>query len=165
MCRISWFMGLLGSLLLAVGCSGGTDPNRRPTAEASGVVTYQGKPVEGATVSFIASAGEPISAFGLTNAEGKFTLRTYEEDDGAVIGEHQVTVNKTDGATPKIEPPSTGNNDPLNLETYNPPPFGYTPPPVVKYLVPEKYSLAETSGLKATVTEDGPNEFTFNLTD
>ena len=147
-----------------VGCSGSDDGNRRPTAPTSGVVKYKGQPVEGATVTFT-TVQDPISAFGITDASGKFSLFTYEEGDGAVIGEHDVTITKTDGVTPKAEPPSTGNQDPLNLETYNPPPFGYTPPPTVKHLIPEKYSIAGKSGLKATVKEEGPNEVTFDLTD
>jgi hypothetical protein len=145
------------------GCAGAEgDAGRRPTSPVSGVVTYKGKPVENATVSFICSSGEPISAFGVTDAEGKFALFTYESGDGAVIGDHQVTVTKTDAGKPLER--RTGE-DPWNLETYNPPSMGVTPPPVVKHLVPEKYSVVEKSGLTAKVTEEGPNEFTFNLAD
>jgi len=159
--RVLLLKGLLCGLLL-VGCSGAEgDAGRRPTAPASGIVTYKGKPVEGATVSFI-SVQDPIPAFGVTDAQGKFTLFTYEEGDGAVIGEHEVTINKTEGGKPGER--RTGE-DPWNLETYNPPAFGVLPPPVVKHLIPEKYSVATTSSLKATVTEEGPNEFKFDLID
>lgn len=148
---------------LAAGCSGPTGAaDRQPTAPASGVVTHRGEPVEGATVTFI-PATNPVPAYGITDAEGRFQLTTYEQDDGAIIGEHYVTVNKTTGATPPSGPASTGNNDPEDFDNYVPPSLGVTPPPVVKHLVPERYSQPETSGLTAKVTSDGPNSFTFDL--
>ena len=35
----------------------------------------------------------------------------------------------------------------------------------VKHHVPERYENAETSGLTADVTDGGPNDFKFDLTD
>jgi hypothetical protein len=157
-----WGLGVLFTVL-AQGCyrpTGAAD--RRPTAPTSGVVKHLGKPVEGATVTFI-PASNPVPAYGITDEEGRFQLSTYEEHDGAIIGEHAVTISKTTGTTPSSEPPSTGNNDPEDFENYVPPSLGVTPPPVVKHLLPEKYSEAETSGLTATVTSDGENAFTFEL--
>ncbi|MBI3466627.1 MAG: carboxypeptidase regulatory-like domain-containing protein [Planctomycetes bacterium] len=136
--------------------------DRQPTAPVSGVVTHLGKPVEGATVTFI-PATNPVPAYGLTDEEGRFALSTYEEHDGAIIGQHTVTITKTTGTTPSSTPPSTGNDDPEDFENYVPPSLGVTPPPVVKHLIPERYSEPETSGLTATVTSDGANTFTFEL--
>jgi hypothetical protein len=154
---------ILCAATITAGCSGATgDADRQPTAEASGVVTHLGKPLEGATVTFI-PVTNPVPAFGLTDAEGKFHLTTYEQGDGAVLGEHVVTITKTTGSTPPAGPPSTGNNDPEDFENYVPPSLGVTPEPVVKHLVPERYSSAETSGLTAKVGSEGANEFTFDL--
>jgi hypothetical protein len=150
-------------MAVSAGCSGPAgDADRQPTAPASGVVTFLGKPVEGATVTFIPKAN-PVPAYGTTDEEGKFHLTTYEQGDGAVIGEHFVTINKTTGATPSSEPPSTGNNDPEDYDNYVPPALGATPPPIVKHLIPERYSEAETSGLTAKVAENEANSFTFSL--
>jgi hypothetical protein len=156
-------------LVISAACCGGCSvptgaADRLPTAPVSGVVTYKGKPLEGATVTFIPSTN-PVPAYGLTDAEGKFQLTTYEQDDGAIIGEHFVTIDKTTGSTPPATPPSTGNNDPEDFDNYVPPSLGVTPPPVVTYLVPERYSRPEASGLTAKVAAEGPNSFTFNLTD
>jgi hypothetical protein len=160
-CHSSYLI-VVGSLILA-GCSGPEgDANRRPTAPTSGVVMYQGKPVADATVSFLAISGDPISAFGLTDAQGKFTMRTYEDGDGAPVGEHQVTITKTEAGKQPPGPPRTGPDE-FDPNKYDPPGFGVTPPPVVKHLIPEKYASSATSGLKATVTADKPNEFTFDL--
>jgi hypothetical protein len=153
----------VAALIVIAGCSGSTDDTgRRPTAPASGVVTYLGKPIEGATITFISKAN-PVPAYGTTDEEGKFQLTTYEQGDGAVIGEHFVTINKTTGFTPPAGPPSTGNDDPEDYDNYVPPAMGATPPPVVKHLIPEHYSEAETSGLSASVSAKEANSFTFNL--
>jgi hypothetical protein len=48
------------------------------------------------------NSGKP--AFGVLNADGSFKLTTYHDDDGAVVGDHWVTIirvapNRHDGAT------------------------------------------------------------------
>jgi hypothetical protein len=83
-------------LLLVVGCSllvgcGGSD--RPAVAPVSGQVTYQDKPVAGAFVSFLCK-GAPRLATGTTDAAGNYQLTTFEPNDGAVIGNHVVTVKK-----------------------------------------------------------------------
>ena len=84
----------LGALL--AGC-GGT--NEYETTPVSGVVTCQGKPVANATVNFTPNAeeGRPKGqrgrvALGLTDKDGRFTLTTYKDNDGAIVGSHTVTV-------------------------------------------------------------------------
>lgn len=84
------------SLVLLAGCGGGIE--KFPTAPVSGVVMCDGKPVPMAMVYF-----EPIAAgknamvgkpgFSRADADGKFTLSTYGDGDGAVVGEHRVRVD------------------------------------------------------------------------
>jgi len=90
---------LLAPLALAVclGCGGGNDAYK--TVAVSGVLTCQGNPVPGVQVIFSPQPGEGRSeampgksAGGLTDAEGKFTLSTYEVNDGAIVGKHTVTI-------------------------------------------------------------------------
>ncbi len=66
-------------------------------AAARGHVTIDGKPLSGAKVMFAPIAngasiksGKP--AFGLLRQDGEFVLGTYAPEDGAVVGEHWVTV-------------------------------------------------------------------------
>jgi hypothetical protein len=81
---------LLGSfffvaILTTVGCGKGS------VTKVEGVVTLDGKPLPGATVSFV-PVGEGKPAFGRTDNDGSFRLTTFRTDDGALPGEYQVTV-------------------------------------------------------------------------
>ncbi len=151
----TWLSGLLVTLIVA-GCAGPAgDPNRPKTVPVSGTVTYNGDPVEGATVTFMTDSAEGKGAVGRTDASGHFTLMTFEPGDGAVPGNYKVTVTKT-----KTEGTLSEEEANKYLER------GENPPaPAVTDLLPEKYKSPETSGLTAEVTEGGENNFTFELTD
>jgi hypothetical protein len=149
--RFAAWAVVAGTVFL-VGCSGGTgDPNRPDTAPVTGVVTLDGKPVEGASVSFQAQEGQH-SAFGQTNAEGRYQLTTFVSGDGAVPGKYVVTIRKTESVG--------GNAVPQDDPNYGKQPLI---PPTIKFIVPEKYSNPKTSGLTATVSE-GENDIPFELT-
>lgn len=88
--RISKCCALLGLFLSAVilstaGCGKGK------TIKVEGVVTLDGKPLPGATVSFM-PVGEGRPASGRTDADGRFRLTTYRTDDGALPGDYKVVV-------------------------------------------------------------------------
>jgi hypothetical protein len=75
--------------LFPAGCS----RSGRPTvAPVRGQVTYQAKPLAGATVAFLCP-GAPRLAVGTTDDAGNYRLTTFEPYDGAIIGTHVVTVN------------------------------------------------------------------------
>jgi hypothetical protein len=87
--------GLIALAVLAfiAGC------NQSPyeLAPVRGTVTIDGQPFTSGRVMFApAAAGEQRKtgkpAFGLLAADGSFELTTYEEGDGAVVGEHWVTL-------------------------------------------------------------------------
>jgi hypothetical protein len=114
-----------------------------------------GKPLEGATVSFlqvVASGSSDEESFlrpsaGLTDADGKFTLGTYSLDDGIPKGEYRVAIVKNEPA--KAIPPG------MSTESL-PPEYSK-----MRWLTPKKYSQVETSELSAKVTSSGlsPNAF------
>lgn len=97
-----------------LGCSGSSNP----VAPVNGVVTLNGKPVADMVVTFTPVPGKTASvgdentpgksATGNTDAEGKFTLSTYERNDGALVGEHKVTVF---GTGPDPTPPGSVPKD------------------------------------------------------
>jgi hypothetical protein len=109
-----WWAGSLAAvaLLAAVGCGGGT-------ATVGGVVTLDGKPLEGAVVTFSPTGGDPNGGVGgssgRTDAEGRYTLRTVIDDKpGAAVGKHRVVISKFGGTDPKN--PEGGGKEMLPLK-------------------------------------------------
>jgi hypothetical protein len=117
----------------------------------SGVVMYQGRPVEGATITFHRTDGR-LSAVGLTDENGRYRLTTYGGFDGAAAGQYQVTVTKH---RPAAEA-AVSEDDPAYR---NPLPNPQPPTP----LLPAKYAQTATTDLLATVTAEERNDFPFNL--
>jgi hypothetical protein len=114
---------------------------RRPkTYPASGRVLWNGEPAAGVIVS-LDSKSHRLSAVGMTDSTGRFTLKTFKPGDGAASGEHGVRLDKIE---------ITGhdaNGTPIEVS-----------------VMPAKYADAKTSCLTATVVEKGKNEFTFEVT-
>lgn len=87
--RVRWHPWLL-ALIAAVGC-GGAREELSPTAPVSGTVVYSGNSISNGTVSFYPESGER-SAGGVIGEDASFTLSTYTDGDGAVVGHHEVVV-------------------------------------------------------------------------
>ena len=83
-------------MVTIVGC-GASKP---PLTTVSGTVSYDGKPLDGATVSLTPDGGDGTQrpANGITDGDGNFTLTTVFPDgeivDGAVEGNYTVRVTK-----------------------------------------------------------------------
>jgi hypothetical protein len=93
---------LLGTTVLT-GCRGAAPQvESRPTFPVEGMVFVRGKPAEGVQVFLHprdpAQRGKPR---GVTDAEGRFRLRTYHDGDGAPAGEYTVTVYWPDSSDTK----------------------------------------------------------------
>ena len=131
-------LATLAWVVIASGCGDG----REKQVSVTGTVFYQGEPIEGARVTFHRVGARPAS--GVTDTEGRFTLRTYDPDDGAVIGVHAVAIGKTD-RNPKYD---LTNPEKMFVD-----------------LLPLQYAQPHTSELTADVTADGENNFRFDLTD
>ncbi|MDA7503729.1 carboxypeptidase-like regulatory domain-containing protein [Planctomicrobium sp.] len=139
----SLILGLVATSGMLMGCSGDKSPDRPATTPTTGVVTYNGDPVEGATVTFKPGA-DGKAAFGKTDGEGKFALTTFEGGDGAIPGSYTVAVTKMEVMESNAVSMDDPNYDPTIEE------------PEPKSLLPAKYADAANSGLTATVgTEPG----------
>jgi hypothetical protein len=154
--RMRFFaIALLGVPLF--GCGGESLPKRVPV---SGSVTYKGKAVEGATVGFLCE-GAPRMASGITDKDGKFTLTTYEPNDGAIPGKHTVTVTKMDKTSDLMEAQDrNANADPEAAgDAYGKAMARAAKDPKqgAKDVLPAVYSSPTTSPLRETVNETGPN--------
>jgi hypothetical protein len=149
------------SVLALLGSSSGCNKNDRPAmAPVSGVVTYQGRPLEGATVVF-RNDKSPQFGIGKTDKEGRYRLTTYENFDGATLGEHQVSVSKQQAnpelAGANVEKPSAAYGQGMMAAA-----SGDTSK-IAKDELPAKFGNPATSGLRATVKQGEKNEFNFQL--
>ena len=82
---LHWTVAVL-ILVAAVGCGDGR-PKRVPV---SGQVLVDGKPVKGGSIQFIPEGSRASSSD--LDEDGRFSLRCFEKDDGAVTGTHRVKV-------------------------------------------------------------------------
>jgi hypothetical protein len=116
---------LLGCVFLFVGCSAAPEK----TYPVQGRVTYtDGQPVTAGSVELQGTAkGKSVNATGEIQADGSFQLTTFQPRDGAIAGDHAITLH---------EKPFEGLGE-------NPIP----PPPQIA----PKYSSYGTSPLKCTI--------------
>lgn len=141
--------GLLAMILLPqLGC-GSAGAHLPKTVPASGVVTLDGKPVEGAQVVLLpANEGATTGAFAISDSSGRFALRAYEEKPGAIPGEYKVQINKTVEVRLSGAKGSVDGGDPVRYE----------------HGVPTKYTDAKKSGLTLTVPDKGIKDINLALT-
>jgi hypothetical protein len=139
------------SLMLAIaGCSG--DPNPTKLGKVYGTVTYKGKPVEAGHIVFTPSAEKGgatgQTATGEISSDGSYDLTTFNTGDGAILGQHVVTVTVTEKGYVMPKPKGDSTID-------------YKLP---KIQSPKKYATADKSPLRCTVVE-GKQEFNIELKD
>lgn len=164
-------VGLIGALfvsLCVIGCSEIPD-DRPPVFPVTGTVTYKGKPVADALVTF-ASAKSPRSANATTNRDGKYSLTTFNSKDGAVAGEHLVVIIKL-VSQPSASDPAMATAPDLSKGL----PAGYPTADKTGKVnlssggsenqLPAKYADGKLPSMKATVSATGNNEFNFDLED
>jgi hypothetical protein len=137
------------------GCGG--DTSKPKLGRVSGKVTYNGQPVTKGIVSFVPRGGAGAqtgqSATGELGSDGSYTLTTFDNGDGAVLGEHTVLViaREEDAAIKGHGMPIPDSKGQINIKA-------------AKSLVPEKYATAGNSPLRYTVNE-GSQLHDIELTD
>ena len=109
---------VIGSL--STGCGDGR-PTRVPV---SGRVVIDGQPLERGNIRFYPASNRPASA--ALGPGGRFSLTTYELNDGCVPGKHPVSVSGTEL---------------INNTTQ-------------RWYAPKKYAQPSTSGLEFVVTDE-----------
>lgn len=86
-CGMKLVIALVGVMLL-LGC-GANDKGK-----VSGTVTFAGQPVTGGSISFAPVAGSGTApgrvATGAVRSDGTFSLSTDKDEDGAMIGRHEI---------------------------------------------------------------------------
>jgi hypothetical protein len=115
---------LVWAVLFTAGCGGSSSD----LATVRGVVTYDGKQLpefKHASVVFTPEGGRPAKGI-ISAQDGGFELSTYGTNDGARIGRHTVAVNAT------VDDPNAETEDKY---------------PGVRFVIPQKFSNRDTSGL------------------
>jgi len=162
-------------------------PSLHPVA---GTLVFEGKPVAGAVVTFVAQTaeeGREYLAVSSTGKDGRFWLRTFSSfGDGAVAGRHLIRVEKMvptgrmiEGYGPHsimdigtipawLDPerqPETPGGPPMGAMMMDPMMGSSAFPgmPEMVNILPSRFADEKTSGLTAEVTVDGPNEFLIQL--
>lgn len=99
-------LGILCGALVAPalsGCSGGKEP-WETTYPVSGVVTYNGKPVANADISFFPedqSFPDVVRPKAKSGEDGTFVISTFGGGDGAPAGNYKVTIVRHEIAVSK----------------------------------------------------------------
>ena len=90
-----------------LGCGAG-GPTEPPLAAVSGTVTLDGKPLPDALVKFESTDGQAGLSQGITDKDGKYSLKYKGTTDGAPIGTCRVRIsnaNEADTPADKMLPP------------------------------------------------------------
>jgi hypothetical protein len=132
-------------LPLFIGCGG---RNRLPgLVPAEGIVTLNGTPVEGTTISFAPGSPAIQSASATSTKDGKFVVSTRDYGDGISPGEYLVVVTKTTGVGRSLSPDDKRGRD--NRQSIN--------------HLPPKYGSKDTSGLTVTIPAKGDKNIELKL--
>lgn len=138
------------------GCGGGGS-NLVPV---TGRVTYQGKPLANATVTFIPQ-GDGSLGVASTGEDGTFTIETGGES-GVAPGMCSVTVTKVEssgGGQAALEKMSDADRQKMMMSGKSKDIISGTS----KSAIPAQYGNAMTSGLTFEVKPDAENNFTITL--
>ncbi|MBN2579396.1 MAG: hypothetical protein JXB10_10425 [Pirellulales bacterium] len=153
MLAVGWGAIFLAGLLLFIG---GCGPSRPTMCAVTGTVRYQGKPVGGASVTFLNSANRP--GYGITDEQGRFQLGTWEEKDGGVVGKCTVTITKW--VSVKEEHPPGAKEIRKLPSTIHP---GETV--ILANFLPLQYGNPRKTPLSVVISTEKENDFTFDLKD
>lgn len=133
------YLYFLSLLVLAIGSGCQRGPEIVPV---EGVVKFEGQPLRYGTVHFQPLKGQP--AIGHIQPDGSFRMTTFKLNDGATVGMNKVKITAFQSQDPS-NPPAVGEQS------------------LGKSMIPERYNLADQSGLTADVKPSDNPPFVFEL--
>lgn len=142
--------------LLALALLGATGCGGREMGTVTGRVTVGGAPVKEGMIMFHPTNGP--TAVGSIK-DGVYSLTTTKPDDGAVVGEHRVTITATTVGAGKLVEPKSMEEEVARAEKKN---VKWLVAGEVKWVVPQKCSQLDTTDQKAIVAA-GPNTIDFDF--
>ncbi|MGL6193342.1 MAG: carboxypeptidase-like regulatory domain-containing protein [Thermoguttaceae bacterium] len=154
--------GYLIVIFLGLFCFVGCGPK---LTKVTGIVTLDGTPVEGASVSFTQKANPSVMATAKTDASGKYTLLTFVGGDkvykGVAPGSYMVSIIKKETDGPPPEDTSTMTEEEKINYRMSLSSRGMNVNFI--YHIPQKYEIAEHSELTAEVPSSGSVVIDFPL--
>lgn len=130
----NWWLAVFCAVLL--GCK---KSDQLDTSPVHGTIKIDGKPLTRGTITFVPERGR--LAIGKIQPDGSYSLSTYVNGDGAVIGKHRVKVSAME--TKHV----------MSRESEEP----------IKSLIPERYGIESTSGFAFEVKSGQDNSADFDL--
>lgn len=161
--------GLAAAWCLSVAAVVGCGRQGPAVNMVEGVVTLDGEPLEGVTVTFVPTTPGALHAVGRTQSDGAFRLNTVrggKPGAGAMLGDYVVTALKSEGGDYVVPDRDASGRQLTDEEVQAALQVAQQkPPPPVKYIVPKAYGSPETSNLKVTVKKgrNTGSEFRFDL--
>ena len=128
--------------LVLVGCGAGADLPK--LGKVHGKVTYKGRPVTSGHIVFTPVEGKGgatgQTATGEISSDGTYELTTFNTGDGAILGQHVVTVVVREKGDQNLGKPDADGHIKYEL---------------AKSVTPSKYASVDQSPLRCTVVEGG----------
>jgi len=180
---IRYRLGLVAAACALCGCGPG---NGLTMGRVSGLVTYNGQPVELGEVLFVPDSekgNNGVPSMSSIGKDGTYIMSTQESGDGVIAGYHKVGIRALDAfkvgqaETAEPEPNTTTSNNPmadrlkrmkaqsLNLKKIrakdDAPTVSFNGN-VYRFLAPEKLANPETSGISVEISR-GSNRVNFAI--
>lgn len=154
------FLCVLAFVASTLPFSGCSKSRIKGLVPAEGVVTFNGAPVEGATVLFAPKTvgTEAGSASALTDKNGKFKMTTLDPGDGLFPGDYYVTVSKD-----RVEGGPTLEDAKLSHDEYEAKAATGAFKQVTIRELPAKYADINESGLGLTIPPEGKKDISLAL--
>jgi len=149
----AWCLAVVASAACSVlpGCGGSVV--RPEMAQVQGSVTYRGKKIDKGLVTYTPVNSSGVSggtnALGPIESDGSYSLTTFNTGDGAILGQHVVTVSVPSQDIRELNKPKADGS------------IAYILP---KSAIPARYSDSTKSPLRQTVVV-GKNVFDLELKD
>lgn len=125
---------------LALGLGGCTEKTSTNLVPVTGSVTMDGKPLEGASVTFVGTGSTPgLGGTGVTDAAGNFEISHFRAGKGLEQGDYKVMISKLVMSDGSPIPPGT-----LSIAELS-----------TREMLPARYSDPGKTVLNATVVEGG----------
>ena len=156
---LSLALACCAALLVSTGCGGA--PQLDGLDNYSGVITLDGEPLAGASITLVPTTVGPRGAGAMSDDKGKFVFQTLQAGDGVAPGEYKVTVTKThweDAYTEEEQKILNESGGKRHAEV-----FPDRPEPTAVSDIPEYYNSADMSGLTLSLPEGGAKDLKIEL--